>query len=146
MVNVPLQAARGEEAHFYDELAAGRIAYQVCDGCAEAVWYPRAVCPNCGTARLVWRQSAGRGTVYSYTVLERAGHPARRDDVPYAVALIDLDEGIRVLGNLALAGHAESAASTHPIGRAVTASIVQAGDGDDRGVATMLFTITGEAA
>jgi uncharacterized OB-fold protein len=146
MVNVPLTTARGEEAHFYEELAADRIAYQVCDACGESVWYPRVVCPHCGTARLVWRQSRGLGTIYSFTVLERAGNPARRADVPYAVALVDLDEGIRVLGNLALSGPAGAPSPADTIGRVVTASVTHPGADDEGGVATILFSLVGEVA
>jgi len=142
MANVPLPAVRGEEAYFYSELAAGRIAYQLCGACAQAVWYPRDVCPTCGIDQLEWQVSAGNGTVYSYTVLERAGHPVRREDVPYAVALVDLDEGVRILGNLALPDDG----GTTPIGRRVTATIALPDADADGGVATILFTPTGEVA
>jgi uncharacterized OB-fold protein len=142
MANVPLPAVRGEEAYFYSELAAGRIAYQLCGACGRAVWYPRVVCPDCGADRLAWHVSAGIGTVYSYTVLERAGHPVRREDVPYAVALVDLDEGIRILGNLALA---DDDGAT-PIGRRVTAAITRQDADAEGGVATILFTPKDEAA
>ena len=73
MANVPLPAVRGEEAYFYSELAAGRIAYQLCGACAQAVWYPRDVCPTCGIDQLEWQVSAGNGTVYEYTVPNEPG-------------------------------------------------------------------------
>jgi uncharacterized protein len=58
------------------------------------------VCPVCHDAALEWADAAGTGTLYSYTVLHRAGKPGWEEDVPYVVALIELDEGPRLMGNL----------------------------------------------
>jgi uncharacterized OB-fold protein len=114
---------RGEEAVYYDALRSGKLLYQHCSDCSAAVWYPRAVCPSCGSGRLEWRESARRGTVYSFTRLLRAGNPARAADVPYSVALVDLDEGIRVLGDLA------DEVADSPIGQRVHAAIRSMEDG-----------------
>ncbi len=130
MANVPLRTARGEEAVYYEALADGRLLYQVCADCASAIWYPRSVCPVCGSPRLDWQESTRRGVVYSFTTIHRAGHAARNDDVPYTVGLVDLDEGIRVLGNLS------ADLATDAIGRRVLASTDQH-DGD---VTTLLFS------
>lgn len=100
MAKVPVGHARGEEALFFDALAEGRLVFQVCDDCGAAVWYLRTVCPHCMSARLRLESSAGLGTVHSLTTLYRAGDPARREDVPYSIALVDLDEGVRLIGDL----------------------------------------------
>jgi uncharacterized OB-fold protein len=128
MVNL-VPHSRGEEAVYYHALRAGKLLYQHCDACSAAVWYPRATCPACGSGRLEWRESARRGTVYSFTRLLRPGNAGRAADVPYSVALVDLDEGIRVLGDLA-DGVGES-----PIGHRVQAAI-RAPEG---GLATLVF-------
>ena len=75
---------------YAEGLAAGQLRYQRCENCGRAVFYPRVACPHCGEARLTWADSAGLGTVYSTTVTRsRAGD--------YNVALIDLDEGYRMM-------------------------------------------------
>lgn len=101
MGRVPVGHARGEEAVFFEELARGRIAFQVCEDCGAAIWYLRTVCPVCMGASLRLEHSAGLGTVHSLTTLHRAGNAARADEVPYTVALVELDEGIRIIGDLA---------------------------------------------
>lgn len=77
-----------------------RLTYQHCDHCRRVVFYPRAHCPHCGSEELDVRDSAGEGTVYSYTVIRQTPDPAFRPDVPYVVALVDLDEGFRLLTHL----------------------------------------------
>ena len=75
---------------YNDGLAEGRLRYQRCAECGSAVFFPRVVCPHCGAARLEWADSAGLGTVYSSTTTR-----SRSGD--YNVALIDLDEGYRMM-------------------------------------------------
>ncbi|MEU7004917.1 OB-fold domain-containing protein [Nonomuraea sp. NPDC046570] len=79
---------------YAERLAEGVIAYQTCAGCAGAVFPPRLLCPLCGSDRLDWAASEGHGTVYSATVIPR------RDGEPYNVALIDLDEGFRMMSTV----------------------------------------------
>ncbi len=75
---------------YLDGLAAGRLSYQRCGSCDRAVFYPRVVCPHCGSVDLSWADSAGVGTVYSTTTTR-----SRSGD--YDVSLIDLDEGFRMM-------------------------------------------------
>lgn len=71
-------------------LEAGVLRYQRCTACGRAVFFPRLVCPHCGADRLDWADSAGRGEVYSITTTR-----SRSGD--YTIALIDLDEGFRMM-------------------------------------------------
>jgi uncharacterized OB-fold protein len=64
------------------------------------VWYPRVLCPHCGATELEWREVDGAATVYAVSVQYRPGHPALADRVPYAVALVDLDAGVRMMTNV----------------------------------------------
>lgn len=84
---------------FWDGVAAGVLRIQRCSGCGRHVFYPRAVCPHCGGADLDWVEATGAGRVHSFTVVHRTS-PAYRDDVPYVVALIDLDEDVRMMTRL----------------------------------------------
>lgn len=77
-----------------DHLKAGKLAYQFSPDADRAVFYPRLVCPYGGKAALEWRFSAGLGTVYSISRV----HPVKGE--PYPVALIDLDEGFRMMSTV----------------------------------------------
>ncbi len=75
-------------------LEAGELAYQWSPEAGRAVFYPRLICPFTGSDRLEWRLSKGLGTVHATTVV----HP--REGEPYNVALIDCDEGFRLMSRV----------------------------------------------
>jgi uncharacterized OB-fold protein len=81
-------------AVYQAHLDKGELAYQWSPEAGKAVFYPRVICPFTGSDRLEWRVSAGLGTVYATTVT----HP--RDGAPYNVALIDCDEGFRLMSRV----------------------------------------------
>lgn len=86
---------------FWTATAEHRLTYQVCAGCGQVVFYPRRRCTGCvAGAALEWRDSAGRGTVYSFTVIRRNPQPYFADRLPYVVGLIDLDEGFRLVAEI----------------------------------------------
>lgn len=87
----------GPEKQYLDTLAAGRFEIQRCGSCARHVFYPRVLCPHCGSDRLEWVAPSGRGTVYSTTIVRRK--PADGGD--YNVCLVDLAEGPRMLSRVA---------------------------------------------
>jgi uncharacterized protein len=80
---------------YQSHLEKGELAYQWSPAANRAVFYPRVICPFTGSDRLEWRVSAGLGTVHATTVV----HPAR-EGVPYNVALIDCDEGFRLMSRV----------------------------------------------
>jgi uncharacterized OB-fold protein len=96
----PVPSITAETRPFWDGCAAGELRYQACRECGRVQFYPRALCAGCGGVALEWRRSRGEGTVYAVTVVHRAPSAAFRADVPYAVALVDLDEGFRMLANV----------------------------------------------
>jgi uncharacterized OB-fold protein len=87
----------GPEKRYLDVLAQGRFEIQKCGACAQHVFYPRVLCPHCGSDRLGWVAPSGRGTVYSTTVVRRK--PADGGD--YNVCLVDLAEGVRMMSRVA---------------------------------------------
>lgn len=99
-VTPPKPTPRGEEQLYFQAAAEKRLVYQTCDTCQSVVFYLRDVCPHCGGESLQVRESAGVGTVYSYTVQHRASHPYFADKTPRTLALVDLDEGFRLLADL----------------------------------------------
>lgn len=85
----------GGPDHVYRALLARDVlAFQACGSCSSAVFPPRGRCSGCGADALQWRASAGAGTVYSTTVLSPRDKPA------YAVVLVDLDEGFRMMSRV----------------------------------------------
>lgn len=85
---------------FWDAARAGRLLIQRCRDCGKPCFYPRIACPNCGAAALDWVEARGRGSVYSYTVVQNNAPSAFTADVPYVVAVIRLEEGVQMLSNI----------------------------------------------
>ena len=77
-----------------------RLIYQQCADCGAVVFYPRRRCTSCLSANLEWKESAGEGMVYTYSIVRQSYHPFFRGMAPYAVAWIDLDEGPRLVSNV----------------------------------------------
>ena len=73
---------------------------QQCASCGTHMHYARYNCVQCGSEDLAWIRASGLGTVYSYTIVRRAGHPAFVDYVPYVAAIVELDEGPRISTNI----------------------------------------------
>src|ERR1700709_85347 len=80
---------------YIEHCKKGELAYQVCTDDNTPIFHPRAVAPKTGSANLEWRVSKGLGTVYSTTVV-----PAGNDGPPFNVALIDIDEGYRMMSRV----------------------------------------------
>lgn len=110
---------RSPLAQWQDYLREGKLAFQYSPDAGRAVFYPRLHCPFGGTAPLEWRVSEGRGTVYSISRV----HPVKGD--PYPVALIDLDEGFRMMSTVEGAE-----GEPHEIGRKVRLKLIAA-DSED---------------
>lgn len=83
---------------FWEATRQGRLMLQWCRACAKPIWFPREVCPGCLGDDLEWRQAGGEGTVYACTVEHKA--QTRALEAPYVIALVDLDEGVRLLANV----------------------------------------------
>jgi hypothetical protein len=111
--------AKGPDAHYATELAAGRWQVQRCNACAKPIFYPRVMCPACGSDDYNWFAPSGRGVVYSTTVMRR---PAKAGGDLH-LCLVDLEEGFRVMSRVEDVDPASVA-----IGDRVTATISTAGD------------------
>jgi len=75
------------------------IAYQACAGCGAAWYFQRTFCPHCGRAHPDERQACGEGTVHAVTVVARAPTEELRAHAPYAIVLVDADEGFRMMAH-----------------------------------------------
>jgi uncharacterized OB-fold protein len=77
---------------FWAAAARGELALPRCDACSHFVWYPDGSCRRCGGAALTWTRVAGRGSLFSWSVVHRAFIPQLGDDVPYVAGLVALEE------------------------------------------------------
>lgn len=95
----PLPQPDAVSAPYWSAAREGRLLVQECAACGNRQWYPRALCTRCA-AEPGWLTCSGLGVVHTFTVIRQMGMPGFRDELPYVVAMIELDEGPRLLGNV----------------------------------------------
>lgn len=96
----PIPTRNPDSAPFWDAAQRDELQLQRCDDCATFRFYPRPMCPNCHSFRATWTRCSGRGTVYTYTVVRRPLTRWFRDQVPLVCAVVALEEGPRMMGDL----------------------------------------------
>lgn len=97
----PLPVPDADTRPFWEAAKQHKLSIQKCGACGKHVFYPRRYCNHCNSAApLEWVEAKGTGTVYTYTVARRPASRAFEGDVPYVVALIDLDEGARMMSGI----------------------------------------------
>ncbi len=97
---LPLPVMTTLSKEYWDGCKAERLLYQHCRNCDEVIFFPKYLCPNCMSHDLEWLQSSGRGKILTFTVTYESAPPAFYAAVPYAVAIIELEEGFRMMSNL----------------------------------------------
>jgi len=85
---------------FWDGCNAEKFLVPLCESCGRTRWPPGPMCPECHSTDTDWIESTGKGSVYSWIVAAHPVDPVLVDQVPYVVAMIDLAEGVRVVGNV----------------------------------------------
>ena len=96
----PLPVPSPVSRPFWDGLGDSEVRIQRCSSCGEYVFYPRPHCTACLSDSLEWVVLGGGGKVYSFTIVRRAMNPAFAEDVPYVYAIVELDEGPRLMTNI----------------------------------------------
>ena len=96
----PLPVLEGFSAEFYGFCKQGELRFQRCSDCNAWRHVPRELCAECGSWDWAWALSSGKGEVFTFTVVGRALHPAFAEDGPYAVTVVQMDEGVRVLSKV----------------------------------------------
>lgn len=93
---------------YWDSLTQGVLSYQHCNSCGHT-WLPaRTECPHCLEADWRWKAAAGGARLISWVVYHMSYHPAFHNRLPYAVAIVELDEGPRLISNVIGVDDAES--------------------------------------
>lgn len=96
----PLPEITAESRPFWEGCRRHELLVQRCRACGARQHYPRSVCGSCWSDNLEWLPSAGRGTVYSFTVTHRTQARGFKDELPYVLAWVELEEGVQMLTNL----------------------------------------------
>ncbi len=76
------------------------LKVQYCPVCEKYIFFPRELCPYCLEVKPEWKETVGRGKIYSYTAVRRSSLPEFEDRVPYTYAMVELHEGIRIPTNI----------------------------------------------
>lgn len=95
-VPTPSNATR----EYWEQTKSETLVVTFCNECEEYFFYPRGRCPHCRSEDVEFREVSGRGTVVSYTTVYYPPTDRLRDQAPYVNALIDLEEGVRMMANL----------------------------------------------
>ncbi|MGH9014856.1 MAG: Zn-ribbon domain-containing OB-fold protein [Acidimicrobiia bacterium] len=95
----PIPRPDAVSAPYWEAAARGELLVQECPQCGHRQFYPRAVCTDCG-ADPDWLTCSGNGTVHTYTVIRQNHAKPFKDELPYVVAVIELEEGPRMMGNV----------------------------------------------
>lgn len=99
-VRRPAPDTRNAGASYWRAAAEGRLLVPHCGACERSFWHPRPHCPHCGSKQVGWIEATGKGTIHTFTVVRQSGDPYFRTRLPYAVAMIELDEGVRMMSNV----------------------------------------------
>jgi uncharacterized OB-fold protein len=96
----PLPRVDEENRWFWEACARHELVLQKCADCSTLRFYPRALCPSCLSSRTDYLRASGRGTVYTFTVTHQNQAPGFKDELPYVMAYVQLEEGPRLLTNI----------------------------------------------
>lgn len=96
----PLPDITPESRPFWEGCKRHELLLQRCSACGAFQHYPRGVCASCWGTDLEWQPSSGRGTVYTFTVTHRTQARGFKDELPYILAWVELEEGVQVMTNL----------------------------------------------
>ncbi|SRR5579875_464440 len=85
---------------FFEGAREHRLMLQRCSACGSWHWPVKTRCPVCLSTEISWAQASGRGTLYTFALMHQIIHPGFASELPYNVAEVDLEEGVRVTSNI----------------------------------------------
>ena len=98
--NKPLPEPTPLSKPFWDGVRQHKLLVQKCSSCGKLRHIPKPLCSSCLSQEYTWAPLTGRGHVYTYTIMNRAPAVGFQEDLPYAVALVELEGGIRMISNI----------------------------------------------
>ncbi len=99
-VSKPVPVPDDISAPFFDGARNGKLMLQHCGACGTWSFPVRERCPHCFAVELEWRAASGRGTLYTFAIMHQVMNPGFAGAVPYNIAQIDLEEGVRITSNV----------------------------------------------
>jgi uncharacterized protein len=96
----PLPNITDDNRYYWEHCKNHELRMQKCLQCGHIRFPPGILCPQCHSLEADWFKMSGKGKIYSYVIYRRAYHPSYQNDIPYAVAIIRLDEGPRMESNI----------------------------------------------
>ena len=97
---LPQPISNADSQPYWAAASERRLVIRECKACGKVHFMPRHLCPHCWSDQLEWIDAKGQGEVHSFSIIRRASDPAFASQVPYVVALIELDEGVRMMSNI----------------------------------------------
>jgi uncharacterized OB-fold protein len=97
---MPRPESRGLTAPYWEAAKRHELVCQRCRQCSKWIFYPREQCPTCFSTDLEWAGLSGHGRVFAFTIVQQPAHRAFEPDVPYAYAIVQTDEGVRMPTNI----------------------------------------------
>jgi uncharacterized OB-fold protein len=99
-ISKPVPAITPEMTEFFTAAREGRLKVQKCDACGILRFPAYELCSKCNSTRSKWVEVSGRGEVFSFNIMHQVYHPAFASEVPYAVVVVELEEGCKFVSNL----------------------------------------------
>lgn len=99
-ISRPIPSITPEMREFFDGARAGRLMVQKCDDCGTLRFPAYEICSKCNSTHSQWVPVSGRGEVFSFNIMHQVYHPAFAKEVPYAVVVVELEEGCKFTSNL----------------------------------------------
>lgn len=103
----PLPEMQPWSKPFWEGAKQHKLLIQECTDCNTKIFYPRKICPECWSQNLSWTKASGKGTIYSYSITMAGVEEKFAEDLPFVLALVDLEEGVRMMTNIVDCPHDE---------------------------------------
>ncbi len=98
--NRPAPIPQPESDYYWEQAKAGKLVFQKCGACGSVQFFPRVLCTSCNSTDLEWIESAGKGSLFTFSIVHQPPHPGFRNAVPYITAIVELDEGVKMPSQL----------------------------------------------
>jgi hypothetical protein len=99
-ISKPIPAITPDMRDFFEGARAGRLMVQKCDSCGTLRFPAHDLCSMCNSTASRWVPVSGRGEVFSFNIMHQLYHPGFAKEVPYAVVMVELEEGCKFVSNL----------------------------------------------
>src|SRR2546430_921184 len=96
----PLPVPDDASAPFFEATTRGKLLLQRCDACRAWMWPVHPRCVECFSPRVSWAEASGRATLFTFAVVHQLYDPSFADEIPYNVAVVELEEGVRMTTNV----------------------------------------------